>query len=418
MLRLILPLMVLFAASAVAAADTSASSYGAKGDGVTNDSAAIQRAMDSAAKANGGRVLLDSGKYLIGTALTVPEGVTLAGVWDGPHFPPQGTLLLAAANKGEENGPPLIHLLSNATIKGVTIFHPDQNLDKIVAYPWTIRGTGTNCNVIDVTLVNPTKGIDVGTDSNELHYIRNVFGCPLQKGIYIDKTTDIGRVENVHFNPNFWDRSGFANAPKGDDLIAYLNANCTSFELGRSDWEFMTNTFSFGCKVGYRFFGSGNGSCNGNFQGIAADWARTAVLVEETQPPALLITNGEFVGSPESEACVEVAKSNTGSVQFENCAFWGPMQRVAHVAGSGRAQFANCNFVQWDSHNKGLPAIEVLSGDVDISHCDFKDDKLQITLGEDVTATIVANHVAGDVRITNKSKADTYVAGNVSRKKR
>jgi hypothetical protein len=326
--------------------------------------------------------------------------------------------LLATANKGEESGPPLIHLMSNATLKGVTIFYPGQDLKKIVPFPWTIRGSGTNCNVMDVTLVNPTKGIDVGTDSNELHYIRNVFGCPLQIGIFIDKTTDIGRVENVHFNPNFWDRSGFPNAPKGDELITYLGANCTSFELARSDWEFMTNTFSFGCKIGYRFYNGGSGACNGNFQGIAADWARTAVLVEDTQAPAVLVTNGEFVGSPESEACVEVMASNTGSVQFSNCAFWGPMQRVARVNGTGRAQFANCNFVNWDERGKGLPAIEAHSGDVDISHCDFKEDKAQISLDGDVTATVVANHVAGGVRIDNQSKGDTYVAGNVSRKKR
>ena len=55
-------------------------------------------------------------------------------------------------------------------------------------------------SVIDVTLVNPYKGIDFGTYPNELHYIRNVFGCPLKFGIYVNHTTDIGRIENVHFN--------------------------------------------------------------------------------------------------------------------------------------------------------------------------------------------------------------------------
>ena len=64
-------------------------------------------------------------------------------------------------------------------------------------------------SVIDVTLVNPYKGIDFGTYPNELHYIRNVFGCPLKLGIYVNRTTDIGRIENVHFNPHSWGRCTF-----------------------------------------------------------------------------------------------------------------------------------------------------------------------------------------------------------------
>jgi hypothetical protein len=57
-----------------------------------------------------------------------------------------------------------------------------------------------------VTLTNPYQTIDVGTKWNELHLVRNVFACPLKIGVYIDQCTDIGRIENVHFNPNFWTR--------------------------------------------------------------------------------------------------------------------------------------------------------------------------------------------------------------------
>jgi hypothetical protein len=404
------------AATAALAADFPVAQYGAKADGKTDDGPAIQRALDAAGKETGGRVLLEARSYRLNTALTVPSGVTLAGTWEAPHFAPQGTILLATANKGQENGPALIRLRPNSAVKGVTVFYPEQKVPDAVAYPWTIAGAGTNCSVMDVTLVNSTKGIDFGSEANELHYIRNVFGCPLQKGVYLDRTTDIGRVENVHFNPNFWARSGFPGAPTHDVLIPYLGAHCTAFEIGRSDWEFVTNTFSYGCKVGYRFFESPAGPCNGNFLGIAADWAGTAVLIEQTQAAGLLITNGEFVGSPQSEACVEVTATHTGAAQFNNCAFWGPMDRVARVRGSGRVQFANCNFVNWDARKKGYPAIEALDGDLDVSHCSFREDKAQITLGPHVTATVQGNHVLGALRVTNNSKVETSITGNVSRK--
>jgi hypothetical protein len=405
-------------AGAAAAADFRAEAYGAAGDGRTDDAPAISKALDACAKDGGGRVLLGPRNYRLDAPITVPSGVTLAGTWEGPHFPPHGTVLFATAGAGKADGPPLISLSSNATLKGVTVFYPDQRLvdGKVTPYPWTIRGAGTNCSVIDVTLVNPVKGIDVGTEPNELHYIRNVFGCPLDEGVYIDRTTDIGRVENVHFNPNFWARSGYPGAPKHDDLIPYLNKHCTSFSLGRSDWEYMTNTFSFGCKVGYRFFQSPAGACNGNFQGIAADWARTAVLVEQSQPPGLLITNGEFVGSPGCEAVVEIAASHTGVVQFSNAAFWGPFERAARIAGKGRVQFTACNFVNWDEGNKGVPAIEATGGAVDVSHSYFMQPKQQAVFGKDVAAVAFeSNQFAGPARVVNQSRSNAAPGANQTR---
>ena len=133
-------------------------------------------------------------------------------------------------------------------------------------YPWTIQGEGMHCSVMDVTLVNVFKGIDIGEKPNELHYIPQRVRLPLKAGVHIDKCTDIGRIENVHFNPHYWARSGEAGIPKWEDLLAYIYDNCVAFAIGRSDWEFISNTFSYGCKVGYRFYKSEAGACNGNFR--------------------------------------------------------------------------------------------------------------------------------------------------------
>ncbi|NNU89754.1 glycosyl hydrolase family 28-related protein [Anoxybacillus sp. CHMUD] len=52
-------------------------SFGAKGDGVTNDAPAIQNAINSLT--NGGIVYIPPGTYLIGTSLTVPSNITIRG---------------------------------------------------------------------------------------------------------------------------------------------------------------------------------------------------------------------------------------------------------------------------------------------------------------------------------------------------
>ena len=389
---------------------------GAKGDGKADDSVAIQKALDQASAA-GGTVRLPSGRYRLDNPIKVPEGVTLEGEWKAPHHAQlmKGTVILAYAGKGKETDPPLISLTPSSGIKGLTIFYPEQRVPEVQPYPWTIQGSGMHCSIQDCTLVNPWKAIDFGTHANELHYIRNVFGCPLKIGVYVDKCTDIGRIENVHFNPHYWLRSDAEGMPSWPAIIDFLFKNTTAFEFGRSDWEYVFDTFSYGCKIGMRFFASPDGACNGNFLGNGIDWAQTAILVEQTQEPGLLFTNGEFVGGTGAETEIEVAASHKGVVQFSNCAFWGPSKRVARVAG-GSASFVQCNFVNWDAN---LYAIEGIDGDLTVQNCRFSHGTNHVTLGPDVkTAVVMGNTMmAGPVKIDNRSKGDVQVLANVSRAK-
>lgn len=390
-----------------------------KGKGLSDDSTAIQKALDKCAATGGGSVKLPVGKYRLDKPINIPAGVTLAGEWEAPHHVnlEKGTLILAYAGKGKENDPPLIKLNSSSTLRGVSIFYPEQTIPAI-PYPWTIQGEGVHCNVLDVTLSNPYKAIDFGTYPNELHHARNVFGCPLKVGVFIDRCTDIGRIENVHFNPNFWTRIDSKTPPDGGKLVAYTLANCIAFDIGRSDWEYVLNTFSFGCKIGFRFFESKYGSCNGNFLGNGVDWPKTAILVEQTQAPGLLFTNGEFVGSPGCEAMIEVTATHTGVLQLANCSFWGPAQRVARIAGKGSVNMSQCN-VNWLKVPAGAALIEASGGDLTVQASRFSDDAVQVRLNPGVQAAVImGNTMFGPVKIENTSTGDVQILANVSRAKK
>ena len=67
--------------------------YGAKGDGVAKDTAAVQRAVDACAGAGGGEVLLPKGMYLSGSVFLksgvdfhLAEGATLKGSPDPADY--------------------------------------------------------------------------------------------------------------------------------------------------------------------------------------------------------------------------------------------------------------------------------------------------------------------------------------------
>ena len=53
--------------------------------------------------------------------------------------------------------------------------------------------------------------------------------------------------------------------------------------FGRTDWEYVNNTFVFPVKIGYRFVKTQAGAANGQFCGIGADEAQVCVKVEEIQ---------------------------------------------------------------------------------------------------------------------------------------
>lgn len=262
---------------------------------------------------------------------------------------------------------------------------------------------GKNPAVLAVELLNPYNGIDASR--NERHLIRDVQGQPLRRGIYIDDIADIGRVENIHFNP-WWSMK-----PR---LFAWQQQNGEAFILGRSDWQYMFNTFCFGYKIGYKFVQTQAGLCNGNFLGIGADDCFTALVVENCAPMALLISNGEFVSfhGPDP-TMVRVEESNRGTVRFVNCAFWGPCNQIATVAGSGTVGFSDCTFVQWDHNGEGRHALRLLGGTVLVRGCDFQEDKPQIELAEGVTRAVISDNLfRGKPRVTNRSNTPRVSASN------
>jgi hypothetical protein len=406
-------LLLLLSLGGFAVADVNVHDYGAVGDGIADDAPAIQSALNEAEKL-GPVCQLPAGFYRLGSPLTIPPGVTFRGASGAvPHSEhPTGSVLLAFWGKGDENAAPQITLRPNATIREMIIHYPEQTLPDVVPYPWTIQIDGELCQVTDMTLTNPYKAIDCGSKWNELHTIRNVFGCPLRLGIYIDQCSDIGRIENVHFNPNFWTRMALTPPFPGGDIKAYLEKNLVGFAIGRTDWEFISNCFVIFPRIGYHFADFGHGPGNAVITQSGSDICPVAVQVDATQGHSgAQFVNGQFMGT------IAVAESNAGPIKLSNCGFWPIAETREQIRKSGPSTMVltGCHFAGWDSAGAGDPCIRANGGRLIVNGCEFMSGKEAIALEPGLTAaTVFGNLFRSDESVSDTSGADVQMGLNAT----
>ena len=402
--------------------------FGAVGDGVTDNTAAFAAALNEAGK-KGGIVYAPPGKYRFDGRLNIPVGVTLQGSFGSvpahngnrdkglPKPGDFGTVLCPYADKNNENAPAFITLNTNSTLKGVLVWYPDQREDGApYPYPWTVAMRGKDPAIIDTELLNPYNAIDASM--NERHIISRVFGQPLRRGIYINAIYDIGRVEDVHFNP-WWSMK--------PAIVKFMVEEGEAFIIGRTDWEYMVNCFSIFYHIGFRFGDFGAGPGNAVLTQCGHDIAPITVQIDALQPHAgVSFNNCQFMGD------FVVNETNEGPVRLNGCGFWGVVpgsqgnpgtRSNLHLNGRGHVILNGCHFTGWDQfpETKGkAPSVEINCRTAAITSCDFIDDKpCHITVSENVQdCVILANKFSGGARIVKDEKAGAQIGFNISAEKR
>jgi hypothetical protein len=387
---------------------------GAKANGTVDDTAAIQQALDLAGR-TGGRVLLPPAKYLVRGSLRIPPDVTLQGVMDSPVWsePLRGSIILATGGRDDEKGPALFEMGHSSAVRGITIYYPEQKPNDIHPYAWTFHLQGHDNTVENMTLINSYNGIRIGPEGNVRHRIRSVVGCVLRRGLLVDACSDIGRIENVQWHCHWW-----SAAEVGGDwkpVHEFMWKNLEAFIFGRTDWEYVHNTFVFPVNIGYRFIGTTNGAANGQFSGIGADEAQVCIKVESIQPMGLLIANGQFV-CMHGDVRTEVLIENTchGSVRLVNCAFWGPARQNLVSHSQSFVSLSDCYLSsEGRKKNPGHALIEADGGKLQVRGCSFGSDEPSIALKPGLDhAIITENNGVKGVEILNEIGAKAILSNN------
>jgi hypothetical protein len=191
--------------------------YGAVGNGTTDDTAAIQAALNAAASAGGGVVLVGPRRYLIDSAdLVIPANVTLQGGSDPGGWRVDGNfaalpycLLLNSART--------IRLRRNAALEQMAILRKGfttpatlrQALDAAAAFAGTAVSIGdgttgssstnaTDASVRGLLIIGFAWGIR--SDGSSRTRIRDVLG-DCTNGLYLGKSYDIAHNERINWHP-------------------------------------------------------------------------------------------------------------------------------------------------------------------------------------------------------------------------
>ena len=322
--------------------------YGAVGDGITDDSASFQSAMNAvynSGGSGGGVVFVPAGNYAFYNNITIPSGVTLHGDWkdwmkSGGGL--VGTTFKVYFGAGQTNAAPFITLSGSTALRDVNIWYPNQNAASIVGYPFSI-GVNDDCVVQNVALVNSYQGIETDNGGAK-HILSTIIGSPLYKGIDLDQIFDVCHAEDVRFSPDVWVNSGVTNAPMaGGPHAAWMRANGEGMRLRRVDGEMCMDTFISGYLVGIEANTDTNGQPGATFYSGVVSNCATALLAQD-MPGAFGLMFANFT----LDGDIAVSRTNTAdnaNAMFDDCQIIGRSGPAVSATGNSWQswmQFQDC----------------------------------------------------------------------------
>jgi hypothetical protein len=374
-----------------------ATDFGIVADGATDVTAQLQDALILVGNLGGGALFLPAGHYKISGNLVVPSGVTLRGDWLQPQAgqPIAGTVLKAYAGRGDENAAPFIKLNNSAGVNGISIWYPEQLPNDIQPYPPTI-GNGGGATIENVTLVNAYFGYTTYVDGTTARpFVRNIYGTPLKTGLEFDCLADIGRIETVHFSPEYWAGSGLTNAPTGGEHEAWIYNNGTGMIVRRIDWSYSCYVTVEGYSIGFALRpGRYDGKFpNGQSYGFNLLGCKTGVYVEASAYAGYQFTRFDI---QQAETGVYLASSAIEADMFHTCTIAASNDAV-FSEGTARVLMMSCDVQQG--------TVRLNGGYLSVINSDFAATPANhIELGGSVLgASILGNRFAGGARIIDNT---------------
>ena len=210
--------------------------FNARADALTDDTGAIQGALNTAAAAGGGTVYLPAGTYLVSSHLVVPSGVELRGSYGARHTSEavDGTTLLAVEGEGTatpNTDPAFISLSPFAGIRGITVRYPLQGFGSgaypVRPYPYTVRSLGVATYVREVNVLNGFQILDLTTFRSDGFVVNNLWATAFASGVNVGGGSNTGWLERsvISYGDLYQSRHGNSPHAYGRAIIMHYTAS-------------------------------------------------------------------------------------------------------------------------------------------------------------------------------------------------
>jgi len=321
--------------------------FGAKGDGVTDDTAAIQNAINyilGSTRSFELRLGVPDVSFRTIAPLNIPQTLAVVGEGfdpftgnpDGLLSGQRGSLLFfdhlgvglnCNATGGFSNGMLLekFGTIRNQPTPGTGTYTP-------LAADYDVFFGSMDAYVNDVMLLNPTNGIKLTYGGYGRLEIDRLRGQPLNTGVYIDQCYDTCKIRNVHFWPFFSVATSITN---------YTKANLSAFHLLGVDNPQFSDIFAIYNLNGF-LFSQGSYGPTYKFHGvnIDIDISANAINVDSSVTSALtaqfsnLTAQSENAGDPVSASLITIAGSNT-AITMSNVGLGIAQGTAIDISGTG-----------------------------------------------------------------------------------
>jgi hypothetical protein len=345
--------------------------FGAVGNGSTDDTAAIQAAVNSLP--NGGSVLIPSNSICYcASSITIPSKVKLYGEFvhgEGIDYYTQNSQIKlgASATINLSNASGLENLLIIRS--GLYTTYPT-NPTQASAVVSNFTGTGVTISsandayIVGCMLLGHNQAIY--SNNSDRVYIFNV-KIDSTNGVYLANAFDICRIKDVHCWPFLTANvSGVGNTPNNP---LPLQRNGNSFYVGTNcDWSSFVDCFAYGYSIGFYANNSSNIAfirCQSDYTNPATNsvngfkisgTASTTTLSECTaiasnQNVYIDTTGGvgnqstlRIVGCVFSASTAECIYVNNGNVIVDGCSFLTGTVGVSFQSGADTSSVVSCLF--------------------------------------------------------------------------
>lgn len=289
-----------------ACAGASVAAFGAKGDGHTDDTGAIQSAINAAQAAGGGSVVFSVARYFTTGRLVIPAGVVLCGSIEGPFDVPginpavtaiAPTLLITNAS-----GPFLTLQGVGAGVTDLLFHYPNQvrtsaTVPKV--YPYTILVTAPGTKVARSTVTNAYNFLDIEVGRTIAH---DLFIGAFNTGINIDHTYDHVTLRHL-IHSVFWDVMENVISSIPTPIDEWVLNHGTALVVGRMDSLEIHDWFVYVRFTGMLLTDSPDKSqdppCGyGTGSDIDLDTVQYGIVVTASNSPGYKFTNVDIGAAP------------------------------------------------------------------------------------------------------------------------